>query len=166
MKNHVAKFKPLKYTASSLMIALLLILALASPVLAFDPPTQDTTANATDVILWGDNVTLTLEVPDGLEVSGELEVTGVDDFLTNLFAFIIMAGITAFVVLSKSIFGKSITSVLLITYGLRMAIPEDTWSVLWMAGVVIALIGTSLIFKVIWEAVKSTVTKLLRSREE
>lgn len=151
--------KPLKYTALALLTALLAILGLASPVLAFDPPSQDTTANATDVILWGDNVTLTLEVP-------ELEVTGVEDFLTNLFGFIIMAGITAFVVLSKSIFGKSITSVLLIAYGLRMAIPEDTWSVLWMAGVVIALIGTSLIFKVIWEAVKPTVTKLLRSREE
>jgi transcriptional regulator of nitric oxide reductase len=40
-----------------------------------------------------------------------------------------------------------------------MAIPEDTWGELWMAGVVIALIGTSLIFKVVWEAIKSKLTK-------
>lgn len=150
--------KTIKYTALALITALLAILGLAAPVLAFDPPAQDTTANATDVILWGDNVTLTLDIPDGVTL-GEVEVTGLSDFLDSVLLFIIMAGITAFVVLSKSIFGKCITSPLLIVYGCRMAIPEDIWSELWMAGVVIALIGTSLLFKVVWEAIKTKLTK-------
>jgi len=151
--------KPIKYTALALITALLAILGLATPALAFDPPPQDTTANATDVILWGDNVTLTLDIPDDVSLAGEVEVTGLENFLDKVFLFLIMAGITAFVVLSKSIFGKSVTSILLVVYGLRMAIPEDTWSELWMSGVVIALIGTSLIFKVIWEAIKPKLMK-------
>ncbi len=148
----------IKYTALALITALLAILGLAAPALAFDPPAQDTTANATDVILWGDNVTLTLDIPDGVTL-GEVEVTGLENFLDSLLLFIIMAGITAFVVLTKSIFGRCITGILLVAYGLRMAIPEEIWDVLWMAGVVIALIGPSLIFKVIWEAIKPKLTK-------
>jgi len=151
--------KPIKYTALALITALLAIVGLAAPALAFDPPPQDTTANATDVILWGDNVTLTLDIPDDVSLAGEVEVTGLENFLDKVFLFLIMAGVTAFVVSTKSIFGKCVTSILLIVYGLRMAIPEDTWGELWMAGVVIALIGTSLIFKVVWEAIKSKLTK-------
>lgn len=142
----------------AILIALLLILALAAPIYAFTPPGQGTD-NATDVILWGDNVTLTVGVPGGLTVAGDVEIDLLQDSLANLLAFIIVGSITAFVVLRKSNFGKSIASILLLVYGLRMAIPEDLWSVLWMAGVIIAMVGTGLIFGVVLEAIGKSKNK-------
>ncbi len=48
--------------ALSLVIALLSVLMISTaPVYAFDPPAQDSSANATDVILWsGDNITISI----------------------------------------------------------------------------------------------------------
>jgi hypothetical protein len=165
MKKGVTRNTIVKCTTATLLLVSLAVLGVASPVLAFDPPTQDATANATDVILWhGDNVTIQGWVDVNLD--GDVDVIGVSDFLTNFFLFIVVSGVTAFVVLTNSIFGKSVTSILLLVYGLRMAIPEDIWSVAWMAGVVIALIGTGLLFRTIWESIKPKVTKMLKGREE
>ncbi len=169
---------------TALLAALLLILTLAAPVYAFDPPTQGTD-NATDVILWpGDTVNVTantilqgsvyvtsnasiyIEDVVEAELEGEVtvEVTGLEDFFDDIFLFIVIAAISAYAILKKdAVFAKIITSPLLIAYGARLAVTDTVYSTLWMAGVVIALIGTSLLFKVIWDAVGEKVKKYFHS---
>lgn len=127
---------------------------------AWAPPVQGTD-NATDVILWGGNVTLKLNLPGGISFGGKLTITGLIDFLRKLHEFLVVAGITLFAVLTKNTFGRCVTSLLLIVYGLKVAIPEATGATVWIMGVIIAMIGTSLLFEPTLEAFKKLKEKKL-----
>jgi hypothetical protein len=155
----------IKKYITALTIALILILARTAPVMAYEPPSQETTDNATDVILWqgGEiNINNTQNGTIAVSTNGTVEISGLEDGIDNIkddvdnfFSLAVVGLITALALWRKdSVFIRIIACPLLVVYGLRLADSDSTHSALWIEGVVIALIGTSFLYEPVIELIK------------
>ncbi len=129
---------------SGLLIVFLIILC-PLPVLAFSPPGQGAD-NATDVIVWhGDNLTLdTTGLNDAL-VDVESTVNNIGE---ELFALLVVGSIMALIFWQRNLFLFILGAPVAIIYGLTLTGPSPDWSLFfWIAGVIIAIIGTYCLFK-------------------
>jgi len=140
--------------------ALILILALATPSLAFNPPNQGTD-NATDVILWsGDNISL-------LVTTDSVTVEGLEGAMTKYLLLLVVALINAAAFWKRdSVFLKIIAVPVDIVYGLELTEGATIRSALWVSGVVIALIGMWFLFALVDEEVIGRIKKYVRRRRE
>lgn len=101
---------------------------------AYTEPEQGSD-NATDVIVWqGD--TLNIDLSDVVEETAE-----------QLFTFIVVAALATWAIMNKGWFLKLVVCPVLIVYGLRLAGGETLFYPLWVAGVVIAVIGTYFLYQ-------------------
>ena len=132
---------------TSILLALMVLVAFASPVMAYDPPAQGTD-NATDIIIWyGDNLTVS---GDFTITSGELTITGVEDFLTSVLLLLIVVGITALAFWQKqNIMLWIVACPVAVVYGLTTAAGATINSSLWVAGIAVAVIGLYCLYKVV-----------------
>lgn len=135
-----------------------------TPVLAFDPPAQGTD-NATDVILWhGDNLTIeTIKehnlaitefsgLEDALVAAAEAQATAINENNTAIAADAILLVLVALLIAlafgQKSWVLYALASPVGVVYGLSLATGADN-NALWVVGVVIAIIGTYLLYRII-----------------
>jgi len=144
-----------------------------APALAFTPPVQGTD-NATDIILWhGDNLTLNnvninpLQFSGGVTLSGNFTINDFDDAIlaasdnisvtvvnsfedkfNDLLLFFMIAAFTTLVFWQKNAFLYLVGSVVLMVYGLSFAANTIVMSASWIAGMMIAVVGTYLLFRV------------------
>ena len=80
--------------------------------------------------------------------------------MDSYFVLIVVALITALAVWQREgVFFRIIATPVLIVYGLQLADTDTTGSTLWMAGVVIAIIGTSFIFSAVVEELRKYVSR-------
>ena len=151
-------------------IAIVLLLAVfisGAPAYAFDPPEQSTD-NATDIILWhGDNLTiasanLTIEsanitVTGEVEVSGDVELTGFVDSMESIaadfLAFVIVAFMIIIVLAKGSVILNALGVPVALVYGFTVASEQDVYSPLWVAGVAIGLLGLYFLYQIATEAI-------------
>jgi len=145
---------------TSIFLTLIIMAAFAAPVMAFDTPDQSSD-NATDVILWpgGDLGVIittngTVSIDGDVSIDGEVSIDGVEDGIDKFFLLLIVALIIALAVWQReSVFYRIIAAPVGIVYGLRLADTDSPGSTPWIAGVVIAIIGTAFIFQPIVEEV-------------
>lgn len=146
----------MKRTLVLIMVASLLLIT--TPVYAYTPPEQGS-ANATDIILWhGDNLTISTanvtitSLEDAMVAAAEAQAAAINDNNSDIAAgyllLLIMAMLIALVFWQKSILLYSVGGPVAIVYGLSLATADAELS-LWLAGVVIAIIGTSFVYQVI-----------------
>lgn len=148
-----------------LLIALVIIsISIAVPVMAFTPPTQDSTDNATDVILWwGDNVTITSanltvtsanitidnledDLTAAAEAGADIIAGAINDLVANIISLIIALAITGLAFWKNRLFYYIIGVPVDLTYGLSYAATNNVASAQWVMGIIIAVIGISLLF--------------------
>ena len=151
-----------------LIIAILIItLALvATPASAYTPPGQGTD-NATDVILWyGNNLTIangnltiiganvTIDgLEDAITAAGEAQAEVLADAqeasTEDYIALLLVAFVTGLAFWQRSIFLYSITAPLNLVYGLSLATEQTNGTALWVAGLIVAIIGTFCLMKAV-----------------
>lgn len=142
----------------------LMVLLVASPVLAFDTPTQDTTTNATDVLIWyGNNLTID---------SANITIENLEDALmalwSNLLSFVLALLVTVLALWSnrphlvnsqKSQFLLLLAVPVDLVYGLALAAGSAVKSPQWVEGVIVAIIGTFCLVKVVLNQIAITRSK-------
>lgn len=127
-----------------------------SPSYAYDPPEQ--TGNVTDVILWyGDNLTIqagdidvtVAELTEAAEAGAQVVADEIEAIWDNLFLLLLAGVITALAFTQRNIFLYCITVPVNVTYGLYLASGSTAGSVLWVEGLVIAIIGTFCLYRAV-----------------
>lgn len=143
----------------ALAVLVILLVVWATPVYAFDPPSQPTD-NATDVILWyGDNLTIEAAAvtitgfEDAMVAAAEAQaaalVKGQGDITGNYLTLLLVALIVALAFWKQNLFLFLLTVPVSTVYGLTLAADEESGSPIWVAGIIIAIIGTYCLFKVV-----------------
>jgi len=142
-----------------LILLLLLPIALSVPVYAYTPPNQSSD-NATDIILWhGDNVTIeSANVTGGIEVTGDVTITGLtesnESIAADFLAFVIVAFIIMTVLMKGSVVLYALGVPVALVYGLAVASDQDVYSPLWVAGVAIGLFGLYFLYLIAAAAIR------------
>jgi hypothetical protein len=102
------------------------------------------------------NITITnLEesLNESVEAGAGIIADTLVEILEKFFAFIVVAMIVLCAFATRSTFFQIIASPVVIVYGLvGLTVPSEQNSPLWVAGLVIAIFGTSMLFKVIYDA--------------
>ena len=152
-----------------LIIAALLALPLiASPVLAFDIPTQGT-ANATDTIIWhGDTANISITSANLTITSGTITITDFETAVTAaseagaqiiadeyesigdvLLLILLAVAVNALAFWQRNVFLYLVAAPLNLVYGLNLAAGETVNSAMWVAGIIVAIIGVFCIFRAV-----------------
>lgn len=117
-----------------IIVSLLLAILLPGQVFAFDPPLQDTSANATDIILWhGDDATINLNT-DGLEDIIGVSVASIIGFC--LLLVIVIIGFWRYDRLMLIIGGFGF-----VIFGFSL------WSSIWYLSITTVIAGIYMVFK-------------------
>jgi len=143
------------------VVLVIALTAGAGTAFAYDSPGQSTD-NATDIILWyGDNLTiesgnLTLTVvglEDALVEATEAQATIITNNQTAIanqyLALLVVALVIALVFWQRTLFLYMLAVPVSMVYGLTLAADSDNGSSLWVAGIIIAVIGTYCLFKAV-----------------
>ncbi len=144
-----------------LVVLVILLMAGAAPVFAFDPPGQGAD-NATDTILWyGDNLTiesdnLTLTIVDledalvaAAEAQAEVLTANQTSVANQYLALLLVTLIVALAFWKNNLFLYALAMPVSMVYGLSLATDAVSGSSLWVTGIIIAIIGTYCLFKVV-----------------
>ena len=131
-----------------------------TPALAYTMPGQGTD-NATDIILWhGDtaNISITsanmtiVSLETALTAAGEAQAQVIADNQTVIadkyILLLLVALFTALLFWQKNAFLYLVGSVVLMAYGLSFAADNTVMSASWIVGMMIAVVGTYLLYRV------------------